>query len=67
MATSDDLRRLQRPIDQRKWGESSWVNYWLGRDEHLWTDTARLAGHAASSMTTDASDRRARAVSPARR
>src|SRR3569833_169870 len=21
-----DLRRLQRPIDQRKWGESSWIN-----------------------------------------
>jgi hypothetical protein len=33
-----DLRRLQRPIDQRKWGQSSWVNYWLGEDEGLWTD-----------------------------
>jgi hypothetical protein len=33
-----DLRRLQRPVDQRKWGESSWVNYWLGRDEGLWTE-----------------------------
>jgi Methylene-tetrahydrofolate reductase C terminal len=33
-----DLRRLQRPIDHRKWGESSWVNYWLGRDEDLWTE-----------------------------
>jgi hypothetical protein len=32
-----DLRRLQRPIDQRKWGESSWINYWMGRDEDLWT------------------------------
>ena len=32
-----DLRRLQRPIDQRRWGESSWVNYWLGRDDGLWT------------------------------
>ena len=32
-----DMRRLQRPIDQRKWGESSWVNYWLGEDEGLWT------------------------------
>jgi hypothetical protein len=32
-----DLRRLQRPVDQRKWGESSWVNYWQGRDDHLWT------------------------------
>jgi hypothetical protein len=33
-----DLRRLQRPIDQRKWSQSSWVNYWLGRDDDLWTD-----------------------------
>ena len=33
-----DLRRLQRPLDHRRWGESSWVNYWRGRDEHLWTD-----------------------------
>lgn len=32
-----DLRRLQRPIDQSKWGQSSWVNYWRGRDETLWT------------------------------
>jgi hypothetical protein len=32
-----DLRRLQRPIDQRKWGQSSWVNYWHGEDEGLWT------------------------------
>ena len=32
-----DLRRLQRPIDQRRWGESSWTSYWLGRDEALWT------------------------------
>jgi hypothetical protein len=36
--TVADLRRLQRPIDQRKWGESSWVNYWQGRDEGLWTE-----------------------------
>src|SRR5260370_20406033 len=32
-----DLRRLQRPIDQRKWGQSSWVNYWHGDDQGLWT------------------------------
>ena len=32
-----DLRRFQFPIDQREWGRSSWVNYWLGRDEGLWT------------------------------
>ena len=30
-----DMRRLQRPIDQRKWGQSSWVNYWHGDDEEL--------------------------------
>jgi hypothetical protein len=39
-----DLRRLQRPIDQRKWGESSWVNYWLGRDEDLWTEDVLTDG-----------------------
>jgi Methylene-tetrahydrofolate reductase C terminal len=39
-----DMRRLQRPIDQRKWGESSWVNYWLGRDEDLWTDDVLADG-----------------------
>ena len=33
---ADDLSLLQRPIDQRLWGESSWVNYWQGRDEDLW-------------------------------
>jgi hypothetical protein len=27
-----DLDRLQRPVDHRRWGESSWVNYWQGRD-----------------------------------
>jgi Methylene-tetrahydrofolate reductase C terminal len=32
-----DLRRLQRPIDHRRWGESSWLNYWAGRDDDLWT------------------------------
>ena len=37
-----DLRRLQRPIDHRRWGQSSWVNYWLGRDEGLWTEADPL-------------------------
>ena len=32
-----DMRRLVRPIDHRKWGKSSWINYWRGRDENLWT------------------------------
>ncbi|OZM75948.1 methylenetetrahydrofolate reductase C-terminal domain-containing protein [Pseudonocardia sp. MH-G8] len=35
-----DLALLQRPIDQRLRGTSSWVHYWLGRDEGLWTDAA---------------------------
>ena len=37
-----DMRRLQRPIDQRKWGQSSWVNYWQGEDEELWTTADEL-------------------------
>jgi hypothetical protein len=47
-----DLRRLQRPIDQRKWGESSWVNYWLGRDAGLWTDGDGLQ-RAASPLADE--------------
>jgi Methylene-tetrahydrofolate reductase C terminal len=35
-----DLTRLQRPVDQRLAGTSSWVRYWLGRDEGLWTEPA---------------------------
>jgi hypothetical protein len=38
-----DLNRLQRPIDQRGWGQSSWINYWQGRDEELWTGTDAIA------------------------
>lgn len=38
-----DLRRLLRPIDHRRWGESSWVNYWRGRDKRLWTTDDGLA------------------------
>ncbi|HEX6470068.1 MAG TPA: methylenetetrahydrofolate reductase C-terminal domain-containing protein [Streptosporangiaceae bacterium] len=34
---TDDFNRLLRPIDQRAWGQSSWINYWQGRDEGLWT------------------------------
>jgi hypothetical protein len=37
---TDDLTRLQRPIDHRLTGTSSWVHYWLGRDEGLWTEPA---------------------------
>jgi hypothetical protein len=37
-----DLARLQRPVDRRQVGSSSWVNYWLGRDEDLWTADSGL-------------------------
>jgi hypothetical protein len=42
-----DLDLLQRPVDHRETGRSSWVNYWQGRDEGLWvaatlTDPAPL-------------------------
>lgn len=32
-----DLGRLQRPVDHRMRGQSSWVNYWQGRDAGLWS------------------------------
>ena len=35
-----DLDLLQRPVDQREFGRSSWVNYWQGRDDGLWIDAA---------------------------
>jgi hypothetical protein len=38
-----DLTHLQRPLDHRTAGSSSWVNYWLGRDEDLWTADDGLA------------------------
>ncbi|HUN32446.1 MAG TPA: methylenetetrahydrofolate reductase C-terminal domain-containing protein [Trebonia sp.] len=38
-----DLRLLQRPVDHRRFGESSWLNYWAGRDDRLWTDDDGLA------------------------
>jgi len=44
---TSDLLRLQRPIDQRRLGQSSWLNYWLGRDEGLWTDDDGLAAPAS--------------------
>jgi hypothetical protein len=28
----EDLSLLQRPVDQRRLGESAWVNFWRGRD-----------------------------------
>ena len=50
-----DMRRLQRPIDQRKWGQSSWVNYWLGEDEALWTSDDDLQGLDHEPLLLEAS------------
>jgi len=47
-----DMRRLQRPIDQRKWGQSSWVNYWLGEDENLWTSEQEASGSPPLMLDT---------------
>jgi hypothetical protein len=41
-----DLLRLQHPIDHRLWGQSSWIRYWQGRDENLWTGDEELASPA---------------------
>jgi hypothetical protein len=41
-----DLTVLQRPVDHRRFGESSWLNYWGGRDENLWTGPTSPAGRA---------------------
>lgn len=38
-----DLAKLQRPLDHRFRGTSSWVNYWSGRDENLWTSDDALS------------------------
>ncbi len=43
---SGDLLRLQRPIDHRLWGHSSWLNYWQGRDSNM---SADADGRAAAS------------------
>jgi hypothetical protein len=44
---SADLLLLQRPVDHRLWDQSSWLNYWQGRDEHLWTSDDGLGAPAA--------------------
>lgn len=43
---ASDLRRMQRPVDRRQFGQSSWLNYWAGRDENLWTADDVIAGAA---------------------
>ena len=46
----DDLCRLQRPVDHRRWGQSSWLNYWQGRDEDLWTGEDGLTGRPSLNV-----------------
>ena len=54
-----DLRRLQRPIDQRLWGQSSWVNYWQHRDAGLWSaDTSFAPAPPIQRAFDSAQDRR---------
>jgi hypothetical protein len=45
-----DLRQLVRPIDHQRWGQSSWVNYWRGRDEDLWTHEDALEARETPSL-----------------
>jgi Methylene-tetrahydrofolate reductase C terminal len=52
-----DLLRLQRPLDHRRWGESSWINYWQGRDENLCTADDGLAAPAVISIVGLGQDR----------
>jgi hypothetical protein len=60
-----DLALLQRPVDRRQVGSSSWVNYWLGRDEDLWTGDAGL--DAPSSIRRTPVDLGLPTVAPPRR
>ncbi len=47
-----DLRLLHRPIDHRRWGESSWLNYWQGRDEGLWVAAVADTSHEGPSSNS---------------
>ena len=53
-----DLRLLHRPIDHRRWGQSSWLNYWQGRDEALWAAAAGDTGHEGPSINSTSHRRR---------
>lgn len=43
---AEDLSQLVRPLDHRLTGTSSWVNYWQGRDEGLWSDPVAVGSAA---------------------
>lgn len=40
-----DMDLLQRPVDHRLTGSSSWLNYWQGRDEGLWIQPSDRLPH----------------------
>jgi hypothetical protein len=42
-----DLTLLQRPVDQSQLGRSSWVSYWDGHDDGIWTGDDGLGSPAA--------------------
>jgi hypothetical protein len=64
-----DLRLLQRPADNRERGRSSWVNYWQGRDEGLWTSGEGLpaGGQAGWPPAPDAAGRQELPMTAVRR
>jgi hypothetical protein len=52
-----DLDLLQRPVDHRQTGHSSWLNYWQGRDVSLWADVSSPADRPALTMQSSAVSR----------
>jgi hypothetical protein len=52
MVRATDLRLLHRPIDHRRWGQSSWLNYWQGRDEGLWAAGVGDTGQEGPSTSS---------------
>jgi Methylene-tetrahydrofolate reductase C terminal len=54
-----DLRLLHRPADHRRWGQSSWLNYWQGRDDDLWTgDASQDASQGATQGASQGATQR---------
>lgn len=52
-----DLDLMQRPVDHRQLGHSSWLNYWQGRDDSLWADVDGQADRPALTPPPTAAPR----------
>jgi Methylene-tetrahydrofolate reductase C terminal len=52
-----DLRLLHRPADNRRWGQSSWLNYWQGRDAGLWTGEAAETAETGETASVTGAQR----------